>query len=61
MVARRNESKTLAKDISCECKCKFDGGKYIQIDGRIMINVMVSVKNIIYVKKILWNIFLENI
>ena len=27
MVTRRNESKTLAKDISCECKCKIDGSK----------------------------------
>ena len=23
-----NESKTLTKDISCECKCKFDGTKF---------------------------------
>ena len=25
MTAGINESKTLAKDISCECKCRFDG------------------------------------
>ena len=25
MITEINESKTLAKDISCECKCKFDG------------------------------------
>ena len=25
MIKRKNESKTLTKDISCECKCKFDG------------------------------------
>ena len=25
MITEINESKTLTKDISCECKCKFDG------------------------------------
>ena len=25
MITRKNESKTLTKDISCECECKFDG------------------------------------
>ena len=28
MIARTNESKTLTKRLSCECKCKFDGRKY---------------------------------
>ena len=28
MVTVINESKTLTKHISCECKCKFDGRKY---------------------------------
>ena len=27
MIAGKNESKILTKDISCECKCKFDGKK----------------------------------
>ena len=27
MIAAKNESKILAKHISCECKCKFDGRK----------------------------------
>ena len=27
MITRKNESKILTKDISCECKCKFDGRK----------------------------------
>ena len=27
MVARINESKATTKDISCDCKCKFDGRK----------------------------------
>ena len=27
MMAEKNESKILTKDISCKCKCKFDGRK----------------------------------
>ena len=27
MITGINQSKTLTKDISCECKCKFDGRK----------------------------------
>ena len=27
MIAGINESKTVAKHISCECKCKLDGAK----------------------------------
>ena len=29
MITRKNESENLAKDISYECKCKFDGRKCI--------------------------------
>ena len=28
MITEMNESKTLTKHISCECKCKSDGRKY---------------------------------
>ena len=28
MIAGINESKTLTKHISCECKCEFDGRRY---------------------------------
>ena len=44
------------QNISCECKCIFDGKNVIQIIGGITINVNVSVKNIIYVKKIIFEI-----
>ena len=27
MITRKNESKIFTRDISCECKCKFDGRK----------------------------------
>ena len=39
-----NESKTLAKHISCECKCRFDVKNVIQIHSGIMINVMTVKK-----------------
>ena len=40
MITGINESETLTKHISCECKCKFD--------------VDESVKNVMYVKKIMF-------
>ena len=53
MIAKINESKTLIKYTSCECKCKFDETKSkIQIIDGITINLDVSVKSITYVKKI---------
>ena len=51
-----NESKTLTKHVSCECKRKFDERKCNSIDGGITINVDVSVKNMIYVKKVIFRI-----
>ena len=44
-----NETRTLKKHISCDRKCKFDVGKCNSINGGIMINVDVSVKNAMYV------------
>ena len=44
MVTGKNESKTLIKNVSCECKCRFDGKNVIQINGGIIINIYVSVK-----------------
>ena len=57
MITGINESKTLTKHISCKRKCKFDEKKKAsQMNGGITINVDVSVKNIIYVKKIVFGI-----
>ena len=57
MITGINESKTLTKHISCKRKCKFDEKKNAsQMNGGITINVDVSVKNIIYVKKIVFGI-----
>ena len=59
MITGIKESKALAKHISCESKCKFDGRNCNQINGGIMINVDVSVKNVKYVKKIMFGILLH--
>ena len=59
MIAGINESKILTKDTSCECKCRFGGNNVIQINGGITINVDVSVKNVMYVKKITFGILLH--
>ena len=44
------------KDISYKCKCKSMEENLIQINGVAIINVDVSVWNIIYVKKIIFGI-----
>ena len=46
MIIEINEWKTLTKHISRECKCRFDRKNVIQINGGIMINVNVNVKNV---------------
>lgn len=50
-----NEVKTLVKDISCWCKCKFDlMEQHISwIKNGIMISVNLSVKSIVHPKKII--------
>ena len=59
MITGINESKTLTKPISCKCKWKFDERIVIQINGGIMINVDVSVKDVMNAKKILFWILLH--
>ena len=50
-----NELKTLAKHISCKCKCKFDGKKCISEHWWNN----VSEKNVMYVEKIIFEILLH--
>ena len=57
--SNQNESKTLTKHIPCECKCRFDGKNIIQINVGITINLDLSVKKMIYVKKIIFGILLH--
>ena len=59
MITGINESKTLTKHISCEWKCKLDETKCNSINDGIRINVNVSVKTIIYVKKSMFGILLH--
>ena len=55
MITGITELKTLTKYILCECKYKFDEKKSNQMNGEITINVNMSVKNTIYMKKIVQN------
>ena len=57
MITGINESKTLAKHISCKCKCRFDGRK-CNSDQWWNKND-VSAKNVMYVKKIMIGILLH--
>ena len=60
MITRIYESKTLTKHMSCKWKYKFDGRKCnLDKNGGITINFNVSIKNIIYVKKIMFGILLH--
>ena len=54
MITGIHESKTLTKHILCKCKCRFDGRKCnsMVINGGIMINVDVSVRNVMYVERL---------
>ena len=55
-----NESKTLRKDLSYECKCEFDErSDLIQINIYIIINVDVNVKKVMYVKRSMFRILLQ--
>ena len=61
MITGMNESKTLTKHILCECKCKFDGRKCNSNQWwRTVINVDVSVKNVMYVKNIIFGTLLHD-
>ena len=59
MITKLNESKTLATHISCEPKLNLMEEYAIQTNGGITINVDVSVKNIAYVKKIIFGILVH--
>ena len=60
MITGINELKILTKHISCECKCRFDGKNVIPINGGITINVNMSLKKFIYMKKIMFGILLQS-
>ena len=49
MITRKSESKILTKNTSCGFKCRFHGENVIHINGGIMINLDVSVIDVMYV------------
>ena len=59
MITGINESKTLTKHISTTANVNLMKQNLSEINGRITINVDVSVKNIIYLKKIMFGILLH--
>ena len=59
MITGINESKTLTKHISRTANVNLMKQNVSEINGRITINVDVSVKNIIYLKKIMFGILLH--
>ena len=55
MITNKNKAKTMTKDISCDCKYKFNcscNTTIIQIKNRIIKHVNASVKIIVSAKKI---------
>ena len=59
MITGINESKTLTKHISCECKCKFDGRNCNSDQWWNNDKFRCECKNIMYVKKIMFGILLH--
>ena len=59
MITGINELKTLTKHLSYESKCRFDGRKCNSDQWWNNNNVDVCVKNVIYVKKIMFGILLH--
>ena len=59
MITGINESKTLTKHISRTANVNLMKQNVSEINGRITINVDVNVKNIIYLKKIMFGILLH--
>ena len=55
MIANRNQTKTIAKYISCGCKCKFNTSillHIIHIKTGIMKHVIAGVKIVVHTKKL---------
>ena len=59
MITGINESKTLTRHISWNVNVNLMEQNIIQIKGGIAINIIVSVKNIVYVKEIMFGILLR--
>ena len=60
IITGKNESKVLTKDISCECKCKFDERKYNSNQKCNNDESLCKFKKT-YVKKIIFGILLHEV
>ena len=61
MITSINESKTLTKDISCGCKCKFDSRKYNSDQCWNNDKRRCECEKSMYVKKVTFGILLNGI
>ena len=59
MIPGKNESKTLTKHISCECKCKFDGRKFNSDQWLNNDKCRCECETVTYVEKIIFGILLH--
>ena len=59
MIAGKSESRILTKDISRECKCRFDGKKCNSDQWWNNDKCQCECKNVMYVKKIIFGILLH--
>ena len=59
MITGIDKSKTLTKHISSKCKCKFDGRKCNSDQWWNDNNADASLKNVIYVKNIIFEILIH--
>ena len=59
MITGTNESETVTKHIPCECKCRFDGRKCNSGQWWNNNKCCVSVRNVMYVIKIKFEILLH--
>ena len=58
MITGINESRILTKDISCECKCRFDGKNFNSNQWWNNNKCLCECKKVMYVKKIIFGIIL---
>ena len=59
MITGMNDSKTLTKHISCECKCKFDGTKNHSNQRCNNDKSRSDCKKFMYMKKIMFGILMS--
>ena len=59
MITRKNQSSVLTEDVSCKCKCKFDGRKCNSNQKCNISKCWCQCKKNIYVKNVIFGILLH--